>query len=349
MKSRQRMRIGTGLLVAIAGVTAIGLTPTSAAADPPAPPGDPVQQYKTLSLQATQADEDLLSAQNDLKNKQTQLQQANAQLAAAQAAQKQALATEDQFRGQVDQLASASFEGARMSQISALLTGTSTRDFLDRASFLRDLSADTSSVLRKYQDAVDKAASSSAQAADAQKRAADATAAATQLVATVTQRQADLKTQIATVRAALAKLTAPQRQTLSSVGDTTTVFVAPGATINTILQAALSRRGDEYVWGAAGPTTFDCSGLMLWSFAHANISLPHSSRAQYQMGTPVARGAWQVGDLLFFGSSASTIHHVAMYVGNGEIIQAPTEGVPVQVVPVSQGGNDYYGAKRIVN
>jgi cell wall-associated NlpC family hydrolase len=87
---------------------------------------------------------------------------------------------------------------------------------------------------------------------------------------------------------------------------------------------------------------------MLWSWAKAGITLPHSSRAQYTYGKSVAYGAWQPGDLLFFGGSASTIHHVAMYVGNGEIVQAPTTGVPVQVVPVSGAGSDYFGAKRLV-
>jgi len=331
--SRQRMRIGSGLLLAAAGVAAIGIIPTSAAADP-SPGTDPVQQYKDLSTQAAQADEDLLSAQNDLNIKQAQLTQAKQTL-------QQAQTVEDQFRDQVDQIAAASFSGARMDQLSALFSGTSARDYLDRATYLQEISADSAAALRKYETA-------SSQAAQAETTAQSAETAAAQLVSTVTQRKQVLQTQITQVQAALARLTASQRASLNNVGDTTTVFLAPGI-LNTVIQAAIGRRGDEYVWGAAGPTQFDCSGLTLWAYAHAGISLPHSSRAQYTMGAPVAYGQWKAGDLLFFGSSPATIHHVAMYVGNGEIVQAPTEGVPVQVVPVSGGGSDYLGAKRIVS
>lgn len=327
------MRIGSGSLVVVAGIAAIGVIPTSAVADP-TPNTDPMQQFKTLSAQAAQADEDLLSAQNDLATKQTQLAQAKQTLQHAQV-------VADQFRGQVDKLAAATYEGARTNQLSALLTGTSAQDYLDRATLLQEIATSNSSALQQYTTATTQATTAQATAQTAETTAA-------QLVTTITQRKQALQTQIAQVQQALAKLSAAQRKSLNNVGDTTTIFVAPGV-LNTVIQAALSRRGDEYVWGDAGPTQFDCSGLILWAYAHAGISLPHSSRAQYQMGTPVAYGQWQAGDLLFFGGSAATIHHVAMYLGNGEIIQAPTTGVPVQVVPVSGGGSDYYGAKRIVS
>jgi peptidoglycan DL-endopeptidase CwlO len=346
--SRRRMRIGSGLLATAAGIAAIGIVPTSAAAAPP-PTTDPMQQYKDLSVQAAQADEDLLSANNDLATKQTQLQQANGQLSQARQAAQQAQTAEDQSRGQADQVTATSFEGGQLDRVSAILGSNSVQNYLDRATLLQTLSAENTAVLQKFQTATNQANAAQAQAQDAQHRAQDATNAAAQLVSTVTQRKQALQTQITQVQQALAKLSAPQRKSLNNVGDTTTKFTAPSSVINTVLQAALGRQGDEYVWGGAGPTQFDCSGLTMWAYAHGNISLPHSSSAQYQLGTPVSYGQWQPGDLLFFGSSPSTIHHVAMYVGNGEIVQAPTEGVPVQVVPISGGGSDYYGAKRIVN
>ncbi|HET6504301.1 MAG TPA: NlpC/P60 family protein [Amycolatopsis sp.] len=340
------MRIGTGLLSVAAGIAAIGVVPTSAAADPA--PTDPMQQFKDLSVQASQANEDLLNAQNDLNAKQTQLQQANAQLGQARQAEQQARSAEDQVRGQADQIAAGSLEGGQLNRVAALLGGNSVQDFLDRATLLQNIAADNTAVLQKFAAATDQATAAQAKAQDAQRSAQDATTAAAQLVSTVTQRKQALQTQITQVKQALANLSASQRKSLNTVGDTAPKIVAPSGVINTVLQAALSRQGDAYVWGAAGPTQFDCSGLTMWAYAHANISLPHSSSAQYQLGTPVSSGQWQPGDLLFFGSSPSTIHHVAMYVGNGEIVQAPTEGVPVQVVPISGGGSDYYGAKRIV-
>ncbi len=75
-----------------------------------------------------------------------------------------------------------------------------------------------------------------------------------------------------------------------------------------------SRLGAPYVWAAAGPSSFDCSGLTMWCYRQIGISLPHSSRAQINVGQRVSRANLQPGDLVFFGSP---IHHVGMYVGGG--------------------------------
>ena len=110
--------------------------------------------------------------------------------------------------------------------------------------------------------------------------------------------------------------------------------VAPGgsSTAATAVQAALSRVGDPYVWGAAGPGAFDCSGLVMWAYAQAGVYLPHYSGAQYADTTHIPMSALQPGDLVF---PANPGQHVAMYIGNGEIVQAPYTGADVQVVPLS--------------
>ncbi|HEX5117483.1 MAG TPA: NlpC/P60 family protein [Pseudonocardiaceae bacterium] len=339
------------MLLAAAAAMIAGALPLAAAAAPASPPttkADALAQYKKLTAQAETLDENLLAAKNDLATKQTQLHKLTAQLADEKQAEATAKKTEDQFQGQVDQFAAASFDGARLSQLSALLTGKSAQDFLQRAEMLNEVASENGTALNKLSGAVTQAAAAQKKAAAAQQQTQAATTAAAKLVSTISGQQKALNKQIAVVKAALNRLTAAQKQTLSGGGGDMGSFLGPPGVINTVLQAALSRRGDTYVWGGAGPTDFDCSGLVMWAYAKGGISLPHSSRAQYTFGKPVARGQWQVGDLLFFGGSAATIHHVAMYVGNGEIIQAPTTGVPVEVVPVSGGGSDYYGAKRIV-
>lgn len=355
MASQRWTRLRSGVLIAATTATLVGtvipLTATAAPASPPTTKADALQQYKKLTAQGEKLDEDLLAAQNDLKHKQAQLKKATAALNSAKQAEQRAVRVEHQFQGQVDQFAEASYSGARLNQLSALLTGTSAHDFLDRATMLNEIAAANDGALHKLTDAVRQAADAQHKAAAAQQQSKAATTAAAKLVSTVTAKRTALKAQTSKVKAALDRLTAAQKATLTSasksVGNTGT-FLGPPGVLNTVLQAALSRRGDTYVWGGDGPTEFDCSGLVMWSYAKGGISLPHSSRAQYTYGTPVAYGQWKVGDLLFFGGSASTIHHVAMYVGNGDIIQAPTTGVPVEVVPVSGGGSDYYGAKRIV-
>jgi cell wall-associated NlpC family hydrolase len=118
-------------------------------------------------------------------------------------------------------------------------------------------------------------------------------------------------------------------------------------TANTIgaqaLRFALTKRGDPYVWGAAGPSSFDCSGLVLWAYAQVGISLPHFTGDQWNMGVHVARADLQPGDLVFFYPD---IGHVGLYIGNGLMVDAPNFGEPVQVEPVMW--DVYVGAVRIV-
>jgi cell wall-associated NlpC family hydrolase len=102
----------------------------------------------------------------------------------------------------------------------------------------------------------------------------------------------------------------------------------------------MSRLGAPYVWGSAGPTTFDCSGLVVWSFAQAGISLPHYSYGQMAMGAPVAASDLQPGDLVFFYGGS----HVGIYIG-GQFIHAPHTGTVVQVT--SLGSYGLTAARRI--
>jgi cell wall-associated NlpC family hydrolase len=108
------------------------------------------------------------------------------------------------------------------------------------------------------------------------------------------------------------------------------------------VQAALTRVGSPYSWGAAGPSEFDCSGLVMWSFRQAGISLPHSSQALANGGQPVALSDLQPGDVLTFYSDAS---HAGIYVGDGMMVHSSTYGQPVRVVPMDAGG-PIYDARR---
>jgi cell wall-associated NlpC family hydrolase len=108
------------------------------------------------------------------------------------------------------------------------------------------------------------------------------------------------------------------------------------------VRAAYEQLGKPYRWGAAGPNAFDCSGLMMWSWGKAGVSLPHSSRAQYGMGMHVSQSELRPGDLVFFGHP---IHHVGMYVGGGQYIHAPHTGDVVRIASIYRGG--WAGATRI--
>jgi cell wall-associated NlpC family hydrolase len=118
-------------------------------------------------------------------------------------------------------------------------------------------------------------------------------------------------------------------------------------TANTVgaqaLRYAMTRRGDPYVWGAAGPGTFDCSGLVMWAYAQVGISLPHYTVSQYNMGQHISRSQLEPGDLVFFYAG---IDHVGIYLGGGLMVDAPSTGQVVQVQPVMW--NVFVGAVRIV-
>ena len=112
------------------------------------------------------------------------------------------------------------------------------------------------------------------------------------------------------------------------------------------LKFAFQQLGDIYVWGGAGPTKWDCSGLTMRSFQRAGVSLPHFAAAQFRYGKNVPREALAPGDLVFFGRPIS---HVAIYMGKGKMIQAPRAGKRVEIVNFvrSFGYKPFVGAKRL--
>jgi cell wall-associated NlpC family hydrolase len=123
----------------------------------------------------------------------------------------------------------------------------------------------------------------------------------------------------------------------------------PAAALDTMLKAAMSRRGLPYVWGAAGPTSFDCSGLVQWSFAQAGIVMPRVAADQALSGPAVPVSQLEPGDLLFYHTDPTApryISHVAIYLGNGWMIQAPQPGQDVEVVPAALG-SEFAGAVRV--
>ena len=144
-------------------------------------------------------------------------------------------------------------------------------------------------------------------------------------------------------------------------GQASAAGVAAGAVDNTsatlsraedlaFLNSALSRQGLPYVWGAAGPKSFDCSGLVQWALAQAGIRMPRVAADQARTGPAVPVNQLQAGDLLFFHTDPTDpgyISHVAIYLGGGKMLQAPETGENVEVVPAATGSSEYAGAVRV--
>jgi len=159
------------------------------------------------------------------------------------------------------------------------------------------------------------------------------------------------KTLLATLTAAerarfFAASTAAPAQVNRAVVAVTAIQVPLGAAskgADAAVRAALSQRGKPYVYGAAGPDSYDCSGLTMWAWGQAGVGLPHQSAEQQGQGRSVSRDQLQPGDLVFFGSPA---YHVGMYIGNGMMVHAPTSGDVVKVTALAYM-SDYSGATRV--
>jgi cell wall-associated NlpC family hydrolase len=333
------------------GVTlaVISLVPGSAQADPPTNANDALAQLHDASQKEESVGEQYNAAQLAYQARLADVQKATAELAADQQAEKQALADEGRYRGDVDRWVSATTEGADLSSMSALLTGQSPSDFLDRAWMLQEVAKFNGDAMDGLDKALDKANTASKKAQQAQKTAGDAAAKAKQVADGLQAQQAAAHQAEAAAQAAYNRLTGAQKTALKADRgvpfDTSNV---PAGAAGIAVRAALSQVGVPYVYGGTtAGVGLDCSGLVQYAYKQAGISLPRVTTQQVEVGTPVSRDALQPGDLLFFGT-ASNVHHVAMYIGGGNIVHAPDVGQVVKVVPISGGGSDYYTSRRIV-
>lgn len=327
------------------------------------PADDALAKLNELSRQAEQTTEAMHSAQLDLTKKVAAEQAADAKHAADEAtvdSTKSQLAT---FQTSVDKFAAAQYMGGSTDGIDAMLTATSPQGLIDQLSVQRVMASEMSAQMKSYRDLGQQAALAEQESA---KSAADAKTAAEQAAAVradLQSKQSKLEVQVAIVKSQYTALTPEQREALAAMPpvpvpappdaapppppDDPNVLAAPPDGVPpgdmgpaggggapeaaTVIQAALSRIGSPYSWGAAGPGAFDCSGLVMWSFQQAGISLPHSSQALATGGQAVSMDQIQPGDLITYYSDAS---HVAIYIGDGMMVHASTFGTPVRVAPV---------------
>jgi cell wall-associated NlpC family hydrolase len=198
-------------------------------------------------------------------------------------------------------------------------------------------------------------------AADAAAQASAAQLAAVDAQRAQVQRQLDAATAAdAGLRAQRARFDDWQRQLASESDAARRGALARGGAnarggIQAVIDRALSQVGVQYVWGGGngrGPSTgipdrfgsplnrigFDCSGLMLYAFSGAGISLPRVSRNQFNAGRKVPIADLRAGDMVFFQNGGAPIHHVAMYIGDGKMVEAPYTGADVRVVPLRTRG-----------
>jgi cell wall-associated NlpC family hydrolase len=282
----------------------------------------------------------------------------------------------------VTRLARASYESGGLSTVSAYLQPGGPGKLVSRMAALDVVSASAETAVQRldaarvYQQVVSKqadavaanAAAAAAVASRAKAAAAAAVAHQTTVLHSLRHQRAQLRTLLAQAKAhasrlekarlaAIARREAAARRRAAapqppapgpfSGGGGSLAGTVSAATATAALDAAESQIGKPYQWGAVGPDSYDCSGLVLWAYAQEGVHLDHWTGDQWTEGAHVSRGQLRPGDLVFFAfntSDPSTIHHVGLYVGNGEMVDAPFTGVDVRYDSMMRP--DYIGAVR---
>jgi len=283
---------------------------------------------------ASQVDLERLGTQIDVLDEQLnqaiiQLGPLNQQLAMAKQSVRQQQVQLDQIQRLIGAQAATEYKGGGVDLVAALFAGSDSKDLVDKAELLNILAQrnnnllDTAATLKNlFGQAV------------AQARAARAA-------------QLKIVNQIAAKRNLIARKLTQLQHIRSLIGDPASVALPTSLAIpigpaGIAVRTVLAQLGKPYHWGGAGPSSFDCSGLTMYSWAKAGVSMPHSAAAQYDLFPHVARSALQAGDLVFFGSP---IHHVGLYIGQNLMVAAPSTGRLVQVQTLV-GRSDYVGAAR---
>jgi peptidoglycan DL-endopeptidase CwlO len=330
------LRRGVSAMVVTATMAVLGTMMSPTATADPGPPGDTstaIRQLNDLNRQAEVLTERWHYARDQLNTRRADADRARADANTASASAVRAMGVQGQYREQVDRLTNASFQGARLNQLSALLVSTSPKDFLDQMSALDILAVENKEALDRLTGAVAQTRRAELSARDAAARAVQAEHDAALLEADLTHSRIEMDRQIQVVTKRLAELNRQQRAAYLGGGDIHFPVNLIGTDIEVrAARAALSKQGSSYVWGGDGPMTFDCSGLVKWAYAQVGFpGLPHSAAEQARMGRTVSRSELQPGDLI---ALYSPISHIGIYVGNGLYVNAPQSGDVVKVAPV---------------
>jgi peptidoglycan DL-endopeptidase CwlO len=296
--------------------------------------GEPMPSLQSLVAEARVLSNEIGSLNEQYDGLRIQLTQARAEAQVAQRTYDEDLARLGSGKLAVGQLAAQSYMNGGMVTPMALLTSSSAQTLISRAAFMAELQEENGEQVSQIAEGV-------AAAQRARQTAQQQTTLAKQLAAQMASKRRQAQAKIDVLNSAVFK---KAMDVFDRTGNYPNINIPTANTIGAqALRWALSRRGDEYVWGGAGPNVFDCSGLVMWAYAQVGISLPHFTGAQWNMGIHVSRSQLQPGDLVFFYAD---IGHVGLYIGNGLMVDAPTFGQVVQVQPVMW--NVYVGAVRIV-
>jgi len=323
--TRRSAAAGIGLVASIAMV-AVGGAATAASQ----PTAAQVQaRLSKLNTQASKLGQQFDQAQQELASARQRLMLVNRE-------ESRYRARFSAMRAEVGQIAATAYEQGSLSSSAALLTSGNPQQILNQSSILVELSSTNSAEMRQF-------IAAARQLTGAQQAARRAEEGIAQLKSGLAGRRRSLNRLIGQQQALLAQLTPAQRQQAEPGGGSgggsggTSGQKPPPYTGATSTQAekavafAYAQIGKPYVYGAAGPNAYDCSGLMMASWDAAGVSIERTSYEQMSSLPSVPTSDMKPGDILGFAGNS----HVGMYVGNGYLIDAPVPGAYVEKVPLS--------------
>jgi len=320
------------LLVLLSGSTLVRATPAIDRAK--------AQAQALLNL-IDKLDEELSAAAEDYNYANQELDDTQAKIKRTTAnitkAEKDMRAAQDQLNERLINI----YKSRNLTMLDVILSTSSFTDLISRIDQMQRLGKQDSELIHQVegyeQKVADRKAELDAEFKEQQAYADKAEAAKQKVLSQLEKQKKALKgkeTQIAQLR----KAEAARQAKLAAEARARQKFLRsrPGIVIGT----AMKYLGVPYVWGASSPSGFDCSGLVKYCFAKVGVSLPHSSAMQYRYGTHVSRSQLKPGDLVFF---YNPIHHVGIYIGNGNMINATGNHVQIGTVWKSS----FYGATRL--
>jgi len=333
----------TGILALLSLALIIPITPPTIAA--------PSADLLRVRQEVEQLQDDAAEAGENAQAAKVQLQRLRAQLSTVQQEADSQKVVVEKIRNSLATIAVARYKSTGLGEGVELLFSSDPSLYLSSAGSLENITRKQAAQLRKYATAKQRLDATSLTVADKLRlvQAAEARYRA---------QAAQVKSKLEAAEKLLSKLEAKDRERLRKIQEMDAAereaYSREQAKLaNTVsgraglaLRYAVKQIGDNYVWGAAGPVRWDCSGLTMRAFEQAGVRLPHSSRAQFNYGRSIARNNLLPGDLVFFGSPIS---HVGIYIGKGKMVHAPRPGARVQIVEFGNffGKKRYVGARRL--
>ncbi|WP_367323773.1 NlpC/P60 family protein [Streptomyces sp. HUAS ZL42] len=311
---------GAALCVLSAAAAALGAVPAASAA----PHDDTRAEVDRLYEEAEKATEAYNKADERADTLRRQVREAQDGIARHQ----ERINT---LREQFGSLAGAQYRSGGIDPSLALLFSDDPDDYLDKAAVLDRITSLQAGEFRELREALRELTQERSEAARRLGELEQSRRAVVRHKRTVEDKLARARRLLNSLpyaeRAAYDRVSRSGRDILPDLGNAVPASGRAAAAV----AAARSALGRPYVWGANGPSGFDCSGLMQWSYAQAGVSLPRTSQDQRYAGRQIPLSQARPGDLVVYRSDAS---HVGMYMGNGQVIHAPYPGAPVRYDPV---------------